>query len=103
MSELQKFRLINKIEGYSYLILLFIAMPLKYIAGYPEATKIVGMIHGILFIWFVYQLYKAHQTVPFSKKESTIFFIASLIPFGSFYTDRFCVEKMAIKEEIINK
>ncbi len=102
MSELQKFRLINKIEGYSYIVLLFIAMPLKYIFGYPEATKVVGMIHGILFIVFVYQLIKATKIVPFSQKESVIFFIASLIPFGSFYSDRFCVAKMK-KEEVIAK
>jgi integral membrane protein len=56
MTELKKFRLINKIEGYSFLILLFIAMPLKYMAGIPLATKVVGMIHGILFFAFIYQL-----------------------------------------------
>jgi len=46
MSELKRFRLINKVEGYSYLVLLFIAMPLKYILGYAIATKVFGMVHG---------------------------------------------------------
>jgi len=87
MSELKKFRLINKIEGISYLFLLFIAMPLKYMAGFPIATKIAGMIHGILFIGFVYQLIVATEEVPFSKKEALLFFIASLLPFGSFYVE----------------
>jgi len=93
MSELQKFRIINKIEGYSFLTLLFIAMPLKYIAGFPLATKIVGMIHGILFILFIYQLLTASSAVPFSKKETLRFFIASILPFGSFYTEKICNQK----------
>ena len=93
MSELKKFRLINKIEGFSYLFLLFVAMPLKYMAGFPIATKIAGMIHGVLFIGFVYQLIIATEEVPFSKKEAFIFFVASLIPFGSFYVEAQCKEK----------
>jgi integral membrane protein len=93
MTELKKFRLINKIEGYSFLILLFIAMPLKYMAGFPMATKIVGMIHGLLFFAFIYQLIVATENTPFSKKEAFIFFIASIIPFGSFYTENICAKK----------
>jgi len=90
MSELKKFRLINKIEGYSFIILLFIAMPLKYSFGYPVATKIAGMVHGLLFMAFVYQLLESMREVPFSKKEALYYFILSLVPFGSFYTDKLC-------------
>lgn len=93
MSDLKKFRLINQIEGYSFLILLFIAMPLKYIFGFPIATKITGMIHGALFMFFIYQLIEASKSTPFSKKESLIFFIASLVPFGTLYTDKLCQKK----------
>ena len=93
MSELKKFRLINKIEGYSFIILLFIAMPLKYSFGFPIATKIMGMIHGLLFMMFVYQLIESMRAVPFSKKESLYYFILSLVPFGSFYTEKLCKEK----------
>ncbi len=93
MSELQKFRFINKVEGYSFLILLFIAMPLKYMAGFPLATKIVGMLHGVLFVLFIYQLITSTLDVPFSKKETFIFFIASILPFGSFYTEKICSQK----------
>lgn len=100
MSDMKKFRLINKIEGYSYLLLLFVAMPLKYIFGYAIATKIFGMVHGLLFIAFVYQLVISSATVPFSKKEAIIFFIASLLPFGSFYTDRLCAKKELEKEVV---
>ena len=85
---IKNFGLINSIEGYSYLILLFIAMPLKYIAGVAIATKIVGMIHGILFIAFCLLLVQAWQDAKWSTKESAIFFIASLIPFGTFFTKK---------------
>ena len=80
------FRMINSLEGYSYLLLLFIAMPLKYILGYPIAVKIAGMFHGILFIAFIFLLIAAWQEKQWSLKENALFFIASLIPFGTFYT-----------------
>ncbi|WP_457747056.1 DUF3817 domain-containing protein [Sulfurimonas sp.] len=85
-NSVKKFSLINTIEGYSYLILLFIAMPLKYVSGYPIAVKIAGMTHGVLFILFCLLLAKAWRESGWSFKESVIFFIASLIPFGTFYT-----------------
>jgi len=93
MSELKKFRLINKIEGISFLILLFVAMPLKYFAGIPMATKIVGMTHGILVLAFLYQLFSASDDAPFSTKEMGILILVSLIPFGSFYNDKLCAAK----------
>ena len=95
MSELKKFRLVNKIEGYSYLILLFIAVPLKYLYGIPMATKIVGMTHGLLVFAFIYQLISAAEEAPFSVKEMFILGVASLIPFGSFYNDTLCAKKEA--------
>lgn len=82
----KKFGIINAIEGYSYLLLLFVAMPLKYILGYPLAVKIVGMAHGILFILFCFLLIEAWKKTNWSAKESVLFFVASLIPFGTFYT-----------------
>ena len=85
---MDKFILINFIEGISYLILVFIAMPLKYIFDYPVATKISGSIHGILFIIFLVYLSQAMQKYKFSNKFSTVLFIASLIPFGTNWSDK---------------
>jgi len=100
MSELKKFKLINKIEGISYLILLFVAMPLKYYFGYPIATKIVGMIHGLLVIAFVYQLIEAKKEAGLSTQEAIKYFILSLIPFGSFYTDKLLDRKLKASQHI---
>lgn len=96
MSELQKFRLINKIEGISFIILLFVAMPLKYSFGYPIATKIVGMAHGVLVFAFLYQVIETKKDFGFSWKEAGLYTILSLIPFGSFYTDKLLAKKMTI-------
>lgn len=81
-----KFGQINTIEGYSYLVLVFIAMPMKYLLAMPLAVKVVGMVHGVLFIIFCLYLIKAWQESKWSFKENIIFFIASLIPFGTFFT-----------------
>jgi len=94
MSALKKFRLINKIEGISFIILLFVAMPLKYALGYPMATKIVGMLHGILVFAFIYQIIEAKEETPFTLKETALYTILSLIPFGSFYTDKLLSKKL---------
>jgi len=94
MSELLKFKWINKIEGISFLILLFIAMPLKYSFGYPIATKIAGMVHGLLVFVFIYQILEAKKEAGFTWKETGLYSVLSLIPFGSFYTDKLLAKKM---------
>ena len=94
MSELMKFKLINKIEGLSFIILIFIAMPFKYALGYPMATKIVGMVHGLLVFAFIYQIIEAKKEAGFTLKETALYLLLSLIPFGSFYTDRLLDKKI---------
>ena len=83
------FRRIAKLEGISFLVLLFIAMPLKYLAEYPLAVTVVGSIHGFLFVAFCIWLYMVHveyrKTIGWSFKS----FLASIIPFGTFYMDKF--------------
>ena len=94
MSELKKFKIINKIEGISFIILLFIAMPLKYSFGYPMATKIVGMLHGLLVFVFIYQVLEAKKEAGLTWKEVALYSALSLIPFGSFYTDKLLAKKI---------
>mgnify|MGYP004004897805 FL=1 len=94
---LEKFRIINLVEGISYLLLLFVAMPLKYMAGIAVATKIMGMTHGILFIIFMILLAQAHDEYKFKSKFSLILFIASLVPFGTTWTQKF-LDDSKIKE-----
>ena len=75
-------------EGISFLVLLGVAMPLKYLAANPTPVRIVGMIHGVLFIGYVILLALAWAQYRWSFAKSLLAFIASLVPFGTFYADK---------------
>ncbi|MFU8805455.1 MAG: DUF3817 domain-containing protein [Bradymonadaceae bacterium] len=84
---LGRFRVIAISEGISFLLLLGVAMPLKYIAGQPSMVTWVGWIHGLLFILYV--LTGAHAALErrWSLTLIVAAFGASLIPFATFYLD----------------
>mgnify|MGYP001810735141 FL=1 len=82
-----RLRIIGFLEGISFLVLLFIAMPLKYIAGQPMAVKITGMAHGVLFVLYILYVVMAAVEYSWSIKKSVLAFIASLVPFGTFWAD----------------
>ncbi len=82
------FLLIGKIEGYSYLVLLFIAMPLKYIFNIPKFVRPVGSVHGVLFVAFMLLLALMFFKVKLSFKNSVFAFLLSLVPFGTFFLKR---------------
>ncbi len=88
MDKYKQFLVTGKIEGYSYLVLLLIAMPLKRLAGIPEAVTVVGLIHGVLFIAFMWQILKLLLSKDFTFKQAVLAFVLSLIPFGTFYLKR---------------
>ncbi len=85
---LSQFSLIAVLEGISYLILLGIAMPLKYFADKPEYVRVVGSIHGGLTIAFVIWLILCHINYKWHWKFSLRGFILSLLPFGAFIFDK---------------
>ncbi len=84
---IRRLRMAGFYEGVSYLLLLGIAMPLKYFADVPEAVRVVGTIHGLLFI--LYMLALAHVTIAhrWSILQVLGAVIASLVPFGTFVLD----------------
>ena len=82
-----RLRLAGITEGISFLLLLLVAMPLKYFAGLPEAVKIVGWIHGLLFILYIIALINVRFSLRWSFMRMLVAFIASLIPFGTFLMD----------------
>ena len=84
----QTFRRIAKIEGISFLVLLFIAMPMKYIGGMPLAVRIVGSMHGIFFIAFMIYMYLVNDQYDKNVKWMLRAFLASIIPFGTFVMDK---------------
>lgn len=83
---LGKFRMVGLAEGTSF-ILLLMAMPVKYILGHPEGVKVIGWIHGILFIWYMIALFQVQKANNWSFRKSFIALIASLLPFGTYILD----------------
>ncbi len=80
-------RMTGIVEGISYLLLLGVAMPLKYMAGMPEAVSVVGMAHGLLFSVFCLALLNAHLDCEWPLKRSAFLFAAAVLPFGPFLVD----------------
>lgn len=81
------FRIIAILEGVSFLILLGIAMPLKYVANMPLPVRIVGMAHGVLFILFCILLIPVVRKLSLGVKAGIWGFVSSLLPFGTFVFD----------------
>jgi integral membrane protein len=80
-------RFIGIAEGVSLLVLLGIAMPLKYMAGIPEAVKIIGWIHGLLFVLFMAAVLYVYLTRKWPFKKLVFAFVAAFLPFGTFVFD----------------
>jgi integral membrane protein len=75
-------------EGVSFLVLLLIAMPLKYIAHMPTPVRIVGMLHGVLFVGYGIALLQAKMEYGWSMKKTVITFLLSFLPFGTFFLEK---------------
>ena len=88
LTSLGRLRLVSILEGLSLLALLGIAMPLKYILHQPEAVRIVGLIHGVLFVSYALLLVQnaIEQRWPFRKFGLGL--LLSVVPFGAFYAER---------------
>ena len=82
-------------EGVSFPVLLFIAMPLKYMMYMPLAVKLVDSIHGGLFVAYVLLLAAVHIKLKLKITQSIGLFLLSLIPFGTFYLHKFLPEAKA--------
>ncbi|HEV2148823.1 MAG TPA: DUF3817 domain-containing protein [Longimicrobiaceae bacterium] len=83
-----RLRAVALVEGASFLLLLGVAMPLKYLAGMPAAVKVVGWAHGVLFMLFALALAEVVLTrsLPWSRIVAAA--VASVVPFGPFVLDR---------------
>ncbi len=79
---MDKLAKISFIEGVSLIILVFVGMPLKYLFGYEIATKILGSIHGVLWLIFLYVLYKTKRQFNLENNFVLKMLVYSVIPFG---------------------
>lgn len=82
------FRIISFLEGVSYLLLLFIAVPIKYLKGDATYVKMLGMPHGLLFMLYIVLAIVIQKQMKWNFKTLIIVLACSVIPFGTFYVDK---------------
>ncbi len=87
-SPIGRVRLLGMVEGVSFILLMGVAMPLKYLAGQPLAVKYLGWAHGLLFIILCLAIFLAWVGRSLSFWNSLLVFVAAFIPFGPFLIDR---------------
>ena len=86
-TELGQFRVVSLLEGLSFLVLLGVAMPIKYAAGDPTWVKVLGPIHGGLFVLFVLALSRAAGAADWPRSRVASALVASVLPFGALWLE----------------
>ena len=86
-TSLNRFRFVALAEGWSFLFLLVVAMPLKYMAHYPMPVKIGGWIHGLLFVVYGFTLIQVWADCNWKFSKVLVAFLVSFLPFGTFWLD----------------
>ncbi len=88
MSKVKLFRIVGFLEGLSYVLLLFIATPIKYTMGDPQYVRFLGMPHGLLFITYIVLSIILKPELKWNSRQFNLVLLASVIPFGTFYIDK---------------
>lgn len=88
MNTIKLFKIISSLEGISYLLLLFVGVPLKYIWGNDVLVKLLGMPHGLLFVAYVIFALFIRSKMKWDAINTCIVLLASLLPFGTFYINK---------------
>ncbi|MFZ5971501.1 MAG: DUF3817 domain-containing protein [Bacteroidota bacterium] len=86
--QVRNLRWVSTAEGISFLVLLLVAMPLKYYFGWPLAVKYVGWMHGILFMAYVVMVLASIRAMNWNFVSVAVALAASLVPLGPFFLDR---------------
>lgn len=87
-TQVRIFKWISIFEAVSFLVLLLIAMPLKYIWEEPEMVRIVGMAHGLLFVAYILGAFLLFKPLHWSIKTLLIVCLSSVLPLGPFYVEK---------------
>lgn len=88
-TKLGRFRILAFFEGISFLTILFVMMPLKYLYKNPEPNKIVGLVHGLLFLLYLVELFQVKVEYQWKLKKTFYAALASVIPFGTFLAEKY--------------
>jgi len=93
-TDLGRLRIIAILEGISFILLIGIGMPLKYLADIHIVNQVIGMAHGILFLLFVLAVFPVQQLYKWSIITTGLVLISSLLPFGTFIADKKILQKI---------
>ena len=85
---LKTFKIVALLEGISFIAMMLVGMPLKYIGGNDIIIKYLGMPHGLLFVGYVILAFLLQSQMKWSGKDMAIIVVCSLIPFGTFWMDK---------------
>ena len=85
--QLSRMRAVSLIEGSTLLLLVFVAIPLKHLAGCPIGTRIMGPVHGMAFLFYVWMLVQTVSAGGWSRAETLRMAVAAYIPFGAFWNE----------------
>lgn len=85
------FRFTGYLEGGSLLLLILIAMPIKYMLDIPTVVSVIGMLHGVLFSLYLIMILIMTNIVRIHIKWPIVALISAFIPFGTFIFDRFFI------------
>ena len=85
---IKTFKIISTLEAISFLVLLGIAMPLKYLWDLPQMVQIVGMAHGVLFLLYIAGAVYMSTLLKWNTKTLFIVILCSVLPFGPFYAEK---------------
>ena len=86
------FRIVAFLEGFSWITLLFFAVPMKYIWNVELYVQKIGMAHGVLFIAYIVLAFFLHLKINWSRNHLLIILIGSIVPFGFLYVDKKCLK-----------
>jgi integral membrane protein len=97
---LKRFRIVSITEGISMLVLVFIAMPLKWIFELPVMVTYVGWIHGALFIGYILILFPTSRKLRWPFVRAVFALVAAVLPFGPFLFDRKLKKEIKLIQEV---
>ncbi len=83
------FKIVSFLEGVSYILLLFIASPIKHFYGDPSYVRLLGMPHGVLFVAYIALSILLKTELKWNNKTFGIVCLLSLIPFGTFFVGKY--------------
>jgi integral membrane protein len=81
-------RLFGRLEGFSFLILLFVCVPLKHFSGWPMGVRAIGPVHGALFLVYCAVVYMNAAQQQWPAKQQALAYLAAVMPFGTFWFER---------------